>query len=63
MMPAGFRTIHDWFSPVSKGASAAAGDVTGSGMPDLVVLAVDGELQPNRGAYRRGRTGPHALRA
>jgi hypothetical protein len=55
MMPAGFRTIPDWFSPVSKGVSVAAGDVTGSGMPDLVVLAVDGGLQPNRGAYRLGR--------
>ena len=55
MMPAGFRTIPDWFSPVNKGASVAVGDVTGNGMPDLVVLAIDGGLQPNRGAYRLGR--------
>ena len=55
MMPAGFRTIPDWFSPVNKGTSVAVGDVTGNGMPDLVVLAIDGGLQPNRGAYRLGR--------
>jgi len=29
--------------------------MTGSGTPDLVVLAVDGGAQPNRGAYRIGR--------
>jgi len=29
--------------------------VTGSGTPDLVVLAVDSGAQPNRGAYRIGR--------
>ena len=55
MMPAGFRTIPDWFSPVNKGTSVAVGDVTGNGMPDLVVLAIDGGLQPNRGTYRLGR--------
>jgi hypothetical protein len=55
MIPAGFRGIDDWFSPVNKGTSVAVGDVTGNGTPDLVVLAVDGGPQPNRGAYRIGR--------
>jgi hypothetical protein len=55
MMPLGFRDIPNWFSPVNQGASVAAGDVTGNGQPDLVVLAVDGGQQPNQAAYRVGR--------
>ena len=55
MISAGFRTVPDWFAPANKGASVAVGDMTGSGTPDLVVLAVDGGAQPNRGAYRIGR--------
>jgi hypothetical protein len=55
MMPAGYRAIPDWFSPANKGASVAAGDVTGNGTPDLIVLAVDSGQQPNRAAYKIGR--------
>ena len=54
MISAGFRTVPDWFAPANKGASVAVGDMTGSGTPDLVVLAVDGGAQPNRGVYRVG---------
>jgi hypothetical protein len=55
MIPAGFQSIPQWLSPNNQGASAAVGDVTGNGTPDLVVLAVDSGQQPNRGAYRIGR--------
>ena len=55
MIPAGFRTIPGWFSANNQGASVAVGDVTGNGTPDLIVLAVDSGVQPNRGAYRIGR--------
>jgi hypothetical protein len=55
MLPPGFHDIPNWFSPVNKGASAAVGDMTGTGKPDLVVLAVDSGQQPNRAAYRVGR--------
>jgi hypothetical protein len=55
MMPAGYRAIPDWFAPDNKGASVAVGDVTGNGVPDLLILAVDSGQQPNRAAYRIGR--------
>lgn len=55
MMPPGFQSIPDWFSPVNKHTSVAVGDVTGNGVADLVVLTVDGGQQPNRAAYRVGR--------
>jgi hypothetical protein len=55
MLSPGFHEIPAWFSPVNKGVSVAVGDVTGSGLADLVVLAVDGGQQPNRAAYRVGR--------
>src|SRR2546427_388715 len=43
MISAGFRTVPDWFAPANKGASVAVGDMTGSGTPDLIVLAVDAD--------------------
>src|SRR5438067_888150 len=55
MMSAGFHAIPDWFTPNGRGASVTAGDVTGSGAPDLVVMAVDDGFQQNRGVYRVGR--------
>src|ERR1700730_7764607 len=55
VMPSGYQAIPNWFAPTNKGASVAVGDVTGSGKPDLVVLAVDAATQPNRAAYRLGR--------
>jgi hypothetical protein len=54
-MAPGFRIIPGWLAPGNQGASVAVGDVTGNGLPDLVVLAVDSGQRPNRGAYRIGR--------
>jgi hypothetical protein len=54
-MPVGFTPIPDWFSSENQGADVAVADVTGSGMPDLVVLTVDKGAQGNRGIYRLGR--------
>lgn len=55
MIPAGFHTIPNWFSPVNKGASVAVADITGNGQPDLFVLAVDSREQPNTAGYSVGR--------
>jgi hypothetical protein len=50
-----FWPVPDWFSWENQGADVAVADLTGSGRPDLVVLAVDDGPQQNRGSYRLGR--------
>src|SRR5258706_124980 len=44
-----------WFSWENQGVDAAVADLTGSGRPDIVVLAVDDGPGQNRGVYRIGR--------
>ena len=53
----GWSDWHDvpWFSWENQGAGIAVADLTGSGTPDVVVMAVDNGLQQNRGVYRVGR--------
>lgn len=47
--------VPDWFMFRNQGADLTAADITGSGQPDLLVLAVDAPEGVNRGMYRLGR--------
>ena len=55
-MPKGYVQIPDWFSFENQGGGVAVADVTGTGKPDLLVIAVDNPAGQNRGIYRLGRT-------
>jgi hypothetical protein len=46
--------VPDWLMFQNQGADIAVADVTGSGRPDLLVLAVDDPGGVNRGVYRVG---------
>ena len=50
-----FSAVPDWFSWENQGVDVAVADLTGSGRPDVLVLAVDDGPQQNRGVYRMGR--------
>jgi hypothetical protein len=54
-LPSTFVDVPDWFSFENQGSDVAVADLTGSGQPDLIVLAVDNGPQLNRGVYRMGR--------
>src|SRR5207249_9578328 len=54
-MPNGYLQIPDWFSFENQGGNIAAGDLTGTGQQDLLVIAVDNPAGQNRGVYRIGR--------
>ena len=46
--------VPDWFSWENQGAGVAVADVSGSGRPDLIVLAVDNPPGRNQAFYRGG---------
>jgi hypothetical protein len=56
--------VPDWFSWENQGAGIAVADVSGSGRPDLVVLAVDNPPGRNQAFYRIGTDlGPDGVAA
>jgi hypothetical protein len=50
----GWLPVPDWPSTDTVGAGIAVADVTGNGLPDVVVLAIDNRPELNRGLYRIG---------
>jgi hypothetical protein len=50
-----YQPIPDWFSFENQGAGLAAGDLSGTGRHDIVVLAVDAPPAQKRGVFRVGR--------
>src|SRR5205085_601170 len=46
--------VPDWFSWENQGGGIAVADITGTGRPDLVVLAVDNPPGRNQACYRIG---------
>src|SRR3954463_14514405 len=54
-MPHGYAEVPDWFSFENQGGNVAIADLTGSGMQDVLVIAVDNPPGQNRGIYRIGR--------
>src|SRR6266550_3549436 len=56
--------VPDWFSWANQGAGVAAADLSGSGRPDLVVVAVDNPVGRNQAFYRVGMDlGPDGVAA
>lgn len=49
-----WQDVPDWFSWENQGGGLAAGDISGNGRPDLVVLLVDAPAGQNAGLYRVG---------
>ncbi len=56
--------VPDWFSWANQGAGIDVADVSGSGRPDLVVVAVDNPVGRNQAFYRVGMDlGPDGVAA